>query len=318
MKRYKTTNVVNFLKKFLQERLPDKTDIANFFKKLLQEYLPNKTDHVKQFIVKISFLLCIAGVFCGGIYFLVYYSNSAHQQNLINEQQQLFENNSLKKSEQLLLKQNSDYIAWLSIDGTPLNNAVYKTDNNSFYMTHNHLKKSSSYGALCLDYRFKLSDKNTVIYGQSPENGLMFGTLHNLRELNFYKQNSVITLTHNKKEHRFKIYALFVLNSSKAQDNGKIYELYKKDFASDYGFNVWVEDAKERSLIDTKVEVDINDKILTLVTDCDDFEGARLVVMARSQRPYEKFSSENFEASLNRNPTYPKKWYDVRNINYPF
>ncbi len=293
-------------------------NLTNILKKILHENLPNKTDNVKQFIIKIAFLLCIIGVFCGGVYFSVYYADSAHQQKLLKEQQQLFESNSFKQSEKLLSKQNSDYVAWLSIKNTPLNNAVYKTDNNSFYMTHNHLKKSSSYGALCLDYRFKLSDKNTVIYGNCAENGLMFGTLYNLRELGFYKQNSVITLTHNNKEHNFKIYALFVLNSSKKQDNGEIYELYKKDFLTEFGFDSWVEDAMERSLIDTKVDVEFDDKILTLVTDCDDFEGARLVVMARSERRGEALSSKNFEAVLNRNPKYPKKWYDDRNINYPF
>lgn len=300
MKRYKTSNCVNF------------------FKKLMQEYLPNKTDYVKQFIIKIAFLLCIAGVFCSGIYFFTYYSNSVHQQKLMREQQLLFESYNFKKSEKLLSKQNSDYVAWLSIDGTPLNNAVYKTTNNSFYMTHNHLKKSSSYGALCLDYRFDLSDNNTVIYGLNLENGLMFGTLSKLRELNFYKQNSVITLTHDNLEHNFKIYALFVLNSSKKQDNGEIYNLYKNDFSDQYGFYAWVEDAKERSLINTNVDVTTDDKILTLVTDCDDFEDARLVVMARSERRNENLSSENFYAVLNKNPKYPKKWYDVRNIDYPF
>lgn len=294
------------------------TKLKDFFKKAVYENLPNKTDSLRQFIIKIAFLICIITFVCVGVHFCVYYSNSAHEQKLIEKQQQLFKDNSLKKSAKYLLEQNDDYVGWLNIEGTALNNAVYKTDNNNFYMTHNHLKKSSSYGALCLDYRFELSDKNAVIYGASAENGLMFGTLENLRELSFYKQNSVITLTHNNKKVNYKIYALFVLNSSKEQDNGKIYELYKKNFSSELSFNSWVEDAMTRSLIDTKVDVSINDKILSLVTNCDDFDGARLVVMARSEREGEAISSINTHAVLNRNPRYPKQWYDVRNISYPF
>lgn len=294
------------------------TKLTDFFKKAIHENLPNKTDNLRQFIIKIAFLVCIVGIFCGGIHFSVYYSNSAHEQKLIEKQQLFFKNNSLKNSTKYLYEQNNDYVAWLNIKGTSLNNAVYKTGNNSFYMTHNHLKKPSSYGALCLDYRFDLSDKNAVIYGANIQNGLMFGTLENLRELSFYKQNSVITLTHKNSKTNYKIYALFVLNSAKEQDNGKIYELYKKNFSSELSFNSWVEDAMTRSLIDTKVDVSFDDKILTLVTDCDDFEGARLVVMARSEREGETLSPINQHAVLNRNPRYPKKWYDVRNISYPF
>ncbi len=294
------------------------TNFKDFFRKAVSDNLPNKTDNLRQFIIKIAFLLCIVGVICGGIHFSVYYTNSAHEQKLIEEQQQLFKSNTLKNSAKLLYKQNDDYVAWLSIKGTSLNNAVYKTDNNSFYMTHNHLKKASRYGSLCLDDRFELSDKNAVIYGVCADNGLMFGTLENLRELSFYKQNSVITLTHKSKKSDYKIYALFVLNSSREQDNGKIYELYKKDFSSEISFNSWVEDAKERSLINTKVDVDFGDNILTLVTDCDDFDGARLVVMARSERDGETLSPINQDANLNRNPKFPKKWYDVRNISYHF
>lgn len=292
--------------------------LRDFFKKAVHDNLPNKTDNLRQFIIKIAFLLCIVGVVCGGIHFPIYYYNLSHQQKLIAEQQQLFESSSIKESEGLLKKQNSDYVAWLSIKGTPLNNAVYKADNNSFYLTHNHLKKQSRYGSLCLDYRFKISYKNSVIYGINAQNGLMFGTLEKLRELSFYKQNSVITLTHKNRKLNYKIYALFVLNSSKEQDNGKIYELYKKNFSSEISFNSWVKDAMERSLIDTAVDVEFDDKILTLVTDCDDFDGARLVVMARSEREGETLSPINQSAVLNRNPKYPKKWYDVRNIKYPF
>ena len=292
--------------------------LKDFLEKVVNDNLPNKKDNIRQLIIKITFLFCIVGVICVGTHFSVYYSNCAHQQKLIEEQQQLFHNNSLKNSTEYLQEQNDDYVAWLNIKGTSLNNAVYKTDNNSFYMTHNHLKKPSDYGALCLDYRFSFSDKNIVIYGVNAENGLMFNTLEKLRELSFYKQNSVITLTHNNNKTNYKIYALFVLNSSKEQDDGKIYELYKKNFSSELSFNSWVEDAMERSLINTNVDVSLDDKILTLVTDCDDFEGARLVVMARSEREEERLSPINQHAVLNRNPRYPKKWYDVRNISYPF
>ena len=63
--------------------------------------------------------------------------------------------------------------------------------------------------------------------------------------------------------------------------------------------------------------MNIEDEYLTLITSCDDFDGARLVVMARRLREGET-STKTYKYTINQNPKFPKKWYKDRNIEYPF
>lgn len=300
MSRYKKNKPVGFIKNFFWDNLP------------------NSRDNLKQLLIKITFLLCIIGILCGGAHFAMYYSQSISQQRIMDNDRRLFQSGNIEHSSNLLHKQNNDYRGWISMEGTKLNNPIYKAHNNSFYMTRNSLKEMSRYGSLCLDYRFNLSDKNVVIYGNTADDGLMLSTLHNLRRLDFYKENSVITLSNAKNAVKYKIYAVFVLNSSKSQDDGNIYNIYKKDFSDESKFDKWVNEARLRSVINTGVDVCTDDKILTLVTACEDFENARLVVMARSERDSENLTSFTENPTVNPKPKYPKKWYEDRNIPYPF
>ena len=282
------------------------------------EHLPNNRDNLTRILIKVSFLLVCVAILVGSICFGTYYCHSYSQQKLIFKDQAIFNNNSAQRSAAILKSQNSDYTAWLNLNGTQLNNPVFKTDDNSFYLNHNSLKGKSRYGSLFLDYRSDFSDKNAVVYGNSAKDGMMFATLNKLRELGFYKENYRLKLSFDDEETEYLIYSIFVLNSKKNQDNGRIYSVYQKEFYNEETFNAWVDEAKNRSLINTNIDVNYKDKILTLITSCEDFEDARLVVMARSERAGEIPSSVNINATVNPNPKFPKKWYDERNIKYPF
>ena len=287
-------------------------------RKFCDQHLPNKRDNLFSAFIKVVFIFVIAGIISSVVYFGVYYKNYRSELNIIKEDRNIFYGNSIGNANTKLLKQNGDYKAWIRLKGTNLDNPIYKTDNNSFYINHNSVKKKSRYGSLFFDSACELSDKNSVIYGNNAEYGLMFGTLERLREISFYKKNSVIEFTEDTIETNFIIYAVFVLNSKEEQDNGNIYDIYKTKFETQEDFDAWIDDARQRSVVETNVSVGLNDKIITLVTDCEDFEDARLVVMARSQRNGEDLYTTQDMACLNKTPKFPKIWYDKRNIKYPF
>ena len=293
-------------------------DIKRFLKGLYENYLPTSRDNLKQIVVKVLFILLIIAIAVSGIYFGSYYGHSNKQQKILSDSRKIFESNDFAESYKLLSEQNGDYQGWIKLGDTQLNNPVYKSQDNSFYLNKNSKKKTSELGSVFMDYRFNIDDKNTVIYGNTLKSGEMFSVLHNLRTLNFYKKNSVISFTDSKGTVDYKIYAVFVLNAKISDDGGYIYNIYRKGFADETDFDYWVAEAKVRSIIDTKVGVGQRDKILTLVTGCEDFENARLVVMARSEREGEALTAEALEAGVNENPVYPKKWYENRNIEYPF
>lgn len=294
------------------------TKIEIFFKGVYKNYLPNKSDNLKQISLKTVFLLLIAGILVSGIYFGSYYHHNTKQEKLLEASREIFNSGDCEESYSQLIQQNSDYKAWLKLGDTKLNNPVFKARDNRFYLNRNGIKEESSYGALFLDYRCETGDKNLIVYGNSLENGSMFGTLEKLRTLSFYKQNSLLSFTTSKGETDYKIYAVFVLNAAKEDDGGYIYNIYRNEFYGEEDFNNWVNEAKIRSVINTGIDVNIQDNILTLVTSCDDFENARLVVMARSERVGETLSSDSLTATVNAKPRYPKKWYQDRSIEYPF
>ena len=221
----------------------------------------------------------------------------------------------------LLEKQNKDFVCWIKIPDTNINYPVYQTDNDDYYMYHNGRGNLSRYGALFMSSKDNIcentNDKNFVIYGNNMKDGQMFGDLKKYRNLNFYKKNPVLTLDFYNEQNNYAVYSVMVLNSDKKDDNGYLYNVYKSGFFSGEDFDKWCDEAKSRSLIDTSVKAEYGDSILTLITCADDFENARLVVMAK--RIYSQNDQpDTYNAKINEKIRYPKKWYDERKLDFPY
>ena len=294
------------------------TRLQRLLREIRVSYLPNRNDNIKQVFYKVLFLVLIVAILSSSVYFSVYYYTNHKEINVINQQRQTIKELGYEAGSLKLFEENSDYAGWLQLGETQLNNPVYRAEDNSYYLNRNGLREKSSYGSLFMDYRFNIESQNIVIYGNSLRNGELFGSLEKLRSLNYYKNNSMLTFYSEAGEINYKIYAVFVLNGAKEDDGGYIYNIYQNDFNSDWDFNQWVAEAKERSIINTNIQVESQDRILTLVTGCDDFENSRLIIMARSERNDEVLTPLNSAATANSRPRYPKKWYETRNIIYPF
>lgn len=298
---------------------------------LYLSYIPNKRDNLRQIIIKVFFLISLTVLIISSVYLANYFLTANRQDNIIDDSRELWHSalndgaDSLKPNEDinaLMLKENPDYKGWITISNTKVDNPIYQTDNNDFYLDHNQQRKKSAYGALFFDHSNVITesetDKNLVIYGHNMKNGSMFGTLKKFKSLNFYKANPTIEFSTLYKRSTYKIYAVFVLNASKADDNGYIYNISRNSFLNEEDFNSWVNEARERSIINTGVDTQLGDNIITLVTCVNDFENARLVIMARETREGEESFVDTSGASVNPSPRYPKLWYDERGIKYPF
>jgi len=309
------------------------TKIKNFFKGLYVSYIPNKRDNLKQIIIKVVFLVSFITLLVSGTYIASYFLTAEKEKNIIEDTRQIWyeveseettsqptESENKKKNDPTakLKKLNSDFMGWLSLKGAGVDHPVYQTDNNSFYLNHNQNKESSVYGALYFDCENKIteqeSDRNLIIYGHEMKNGSLFGSLKKLRSLSFYKENSTVKLTIFGEKRVYRIYAVFVLNASKKDDDGYIYNLFRQNFMDESDFDSWVDEAYKRSIINTNVEVDYDDELLTLITCAGDFENARLVVMAKRLQEGEDKSATNSEAHTNPDPLYPAKWYEAKGI----
>ena len=300
----------------------------NIFHKLYLSYIPNRRDNLKQIIIKVFFLIALIAFIVSAAYITNYFLSAKHQDGIIDEARSVWYEETQTNDDtelsaiELLLKENSDFKGWITVPNTKIDNPIYQTDNNDFYLTHNQQKQKSVYGALFFDCKNVITesetDKNLVIYGHHMKNGSMFANLTKYKQLSFYKQNPTIEFSTLYKKGTYKIYAAFVLNASKADDNDYIYNISRKSFIDDDDFDSWVNEARQRSLINTGVDVKNGDNIITLVTCTYDFDNARFVVMARETREDEESSVNTSKATANPSPKYPKRWYDDRGIDYPF
>ena len=102
------------------------SDLKNF----LVESIPNQTDNISRIIVKIIFFLCIIGIVSSCIYSMGYFGKNYAERKIINQEREMF---SLEYGNLLLKQENNDYVAWIKIKNTELNNPIYQTDDNEYY-----------------------------------------------------------------------------------------------------------------------------------------------------------------------------------------
>lgn len=269
----------------------------------------------KIIIVALVICLSLSLVFVGGFFI----SGKIHK-GILTDAERIFSLSNSEAAIKALSGKNSDIKGWLKIDGTDVNCAVCQTDNDTYYINHNQKGKKSRYGALFLsaaDSFTRDGDKNIVIYGNNMKDGTMFGTLKKYRNLNFYKQNPDIKLYYGDKAENYIIFAVMLIGYSE-NDAGIAYNPSKSYFSDEAEFDEWYKETTQRSLINTTVTAQCGDEFLTLVTGADDFDGARLVVLAKKTTEWDIEHTDVSGATVNANIRYPKKWYIERGMEYPY
>lgn len=297
----------------------------NILQPICNSYFPTKRDNIAQLIIKSIFLIgtiLLVIFFC---FVAIYFTNINYEQSLIAKTKETFVQltsgqETSEKAIKYFSKQNSDLKGWISINNTPICNPIYQTDNNDYYRTHNQLKEESDFGALFFDCYDDLQhpgiDKNLIIYGNNLENNQLFSTLDKYKSIYFYKQNPFIEFSTHNSTDTYVIFATFIINSNPKDDNDYIFDYKTNNFTSESDFIFWLEEIQQRSLYSAAMPITIEDNFITLVTDSVEFEGAKLVVMARKLHDGENpdFSLSN----INPQPRYPEAYYQKKGINNPF
>ena len=135
-----------------------------------------------------------------------------------------------------LKETNQDIVGWILYNDNKINYPIVQTSNNTYYLTHLFDKTYNQNGSIFLDYRNNLfDDKNTVIFGHSTFDETMFGSISNIfNDSNFFED----------------------------EDNNYITILTTGDIE----FQRFIDIMKQRSYKDFNINVNIDDKVLTLST----------------------------------------------------
>ena len=226
------------------------------------------------------------------------------------------------------LKQNPDYIGWVSIENTPVSYPVVQkksidssVNTNDYYLNRTFFQTESKSGSIFMDFRCVFDDvfdhirvapnsENLLIYGHNMLNESMFGSLRNyMRDKNYYSKHPIITLSSLYKTYSYKIFAVFIVDG--------------EDYTSPYAFNCWntlnfsdesdfydyVNKAKMRNIISNDVDVTYGDQLVTLYTCNTLIDNGKLIVMGRMVRPGEDPLEGTENGRLNDNVLYPTAYY---------
>ena len=187
-----------------------------------------------------------------------------------------FKNKISKYKFNELLEINPDIVGFIEVDNTEVSYPIVKSNDNSYYLNHTYTKEKSEIGSIFLDYRNNLDNLsfNNIIYGHGRIDNTMFGSLNNLlnKKILNSKDSHYIKISTEKKIMIFKIFSVYTIPK----------ESYyiKTYFSSNKYFKEFLETIMKRSIYNFKVNLNTNDKILTLST-CKDNFGKRVVVHAK-------------------------------------
>lgn len=307
----------------------EKTEKKRFIKTLFSFFI-FKGITKKLLVIKIVTIIAALALIGSSIYLGMYFGDLSVQDGKIENVRNNYELNrdDYTKNEDnqfskfdYLKTLNSDIVGWISIDNTEVNNPVYQTYDNQYYVTHDMEKKSNSYGALFLDYRCNIDPKaltqNQIIYGHNMRYGAMFGTLDEYRKIEFAKQNTIIKFDSLYEQRAYKIFAIMIVNDSEDETFGYSYTAYRSEFTGDTDFLTWVDRSKQRSLYDFPVDVNAQDEVITLSTCCYDYTNARFVVLARLVREGEEATVDPSGVVKNADVIYSKEYYTKKKLPIP-
>lgn len=220
-----------------------------------------------------------------------------------------------------LFDANDQLSGWISIPSLKIELPIAKGADNDYYRNRDIFKKYTMYGVPFFDYRMtdlKYLHRNTVVYGHNMRSDdLIFGMLENYRTIDGYKSAPVIECNTIYGDYTWFVYGVFISNAYENQDNGYVFPYNFIDI-SDAKFADYIKEIDKRKFYTTGVDLNVNDKILTLSTCCYDFADARLVVVARLKRDGESVSIDTSNAYKNPNPKYPQAWYDAAKKTNPY
>lgn len=201
---------------------------------------------------------------------------------IINEIEKINNDNNNEYNTKLkeLKNMNNDFVGIPTIPNTIINYPVtYSKDD--YYLRHSFDKKQSEAGTLYIDKYNNIDpiDDNIIIYGHNMKNGTMFHDLLNYKDEDFYKNHKIIYFNKLNNKEKYEIISVFYSRVFYENENEfKYYKFYKAN--NEEEFNNYINNIKQLSLYDTKVDAKYKNKFITLSTCEYSRENGRFVVVA--------------------------------------
>ena len=216
-----------------------------------------------QIILIIVMLISIINII---LYFVNIKTNNDTNKRIIEEVidngEQDTNSNGGKIDFQKLINMNSDTKGWIKYNDDKINYPIVQSTDNNYYLKKTFNKKNNSVGSIFLDYRNNgFNDQNTVIYGHAMPDGSMFGSLEDMYEKDFFDNddhNYIYVIDLNNRKMIYQVFSYYIIEKE---------DYYiTTSFNDDVQYYKFINVIRSRSYKSFNVNVDTNDKILTLST----------------------------------------------------
>ena len=182
-----------------------------------------------------------------------------------------------------LQKENSDIVGWLEIEGTNMNYPVLQGDDNSYYMTHNYKRETTSSGSLFLDkdYDWDIPSSNLLIYGHNNLDGLMFQELLKYEDEDFFKEHPTFRFTTADEDAEYEIISAFKSRVYYKSEKNVFRYYYFVNANTEEEYNQFITNAKKASLYNIDASAKYGDQLITLSTCSYHVKDGRFVIVGR-------------------------------------
>ena len=194
--------------------------------------------------------------------------------------------------------QNDDLVGWLKAgDGIDL--PVVQSD-NTYYLDHGFTGEENKNGTLFLNMNNQLfpADDVLLIHGHNMKDGSMFGTLSKFEQYDYACEHPIVTFQTIHDEEPVYYVPISVFNASMLPDHSSYFDITQIVFPDDEeggeedsstfrqstAFKTYLEEIQAEALWDSPVDVNVDDKLLMLITCSYDLEDGRLMVVCRKLR----------------------------------
>ena len=187
---------------------------------------------------------------------------------------------NLQEEALALSLQYKDVIGWLLVPGTSIDAPIFQSTDNDRYLRKNRDNVYTGWGEPFLDYVCDINKVDNpyahyIIYGHNTgkQEDICFNSLLNYKNEEFLKNHKYIEFSTINKNYKWEIFSVYVTNTD---------DFYiDVTFSDDADYTNFLSVRKSKSMFNTGVEVNKDDKILTLST-CDyTVNDGRFVVMAK-------------------------------------
>lgn len=170
---------------------------------------------------------------------------------------------------------NPEVVGWIEIPDGGISYPLMQGANNQWYLKHTWVGDYSSVGSVFMDCRSHadLRDFHTILYGHRLRSGAMFAPLRFYEDIDYWREHPSVYIVDDAGLHQYDIFAAHAVGVRE-----RVYqELDVQDPETQEAFIAF---CLEGSVIDTGVQPQAGDRILTLSTCTGDGYAKRWVVQA--------------------------------------